>query len=115
MPAKEIIRQIAAAAPEAKATPQSRYIFAASLIVVHFLLESPVAHAGHRAINPLNNLSAEERRTIYLESDFMNFTGGQSPYRWRQYWGQAQIGRWEILGGQAWSLLRTNRSGTASD
>jgi hypothetical protein len=62
VPAKEIIRQIAAAAPEAKATPQSRYIFAASLIVVHFLLESPVAHAGHRAINPLNNLSAERKK-----------------------------------------------------
>ncbi len=51
----------------------------------------------------------------YLESDFMNFTPGQSPYRWRQYWGQAQIGKWEIMGGQAWSLLRPNRVGTASD
>jgi hypothetical protein len=51
----------------------------------------------------------------YLESDFMNFTSGQSPYRWRQYWGQAQIGKWEILGGQAWSLLRPNRVGTSSD
>lgn len=53
--------------------------------------------------------------SVYLESDFMNFTEGQSPYRWRQYWGQAQIGKWEILGGQAWSLLRPNRLGTASD
>ena len=53
--------------------------------------------------------------STYLESDFMNFTSGQSPYRWRQYWGQAQIGKWEILGGQAWSLLRPNRIGTASD
>lgn len=51
----------------------------------------------------------------YLESDFMNFTAEQSPYHWRQYWGQAQIGKWEILGGQAWSLLRPNRVGTASD
>ncbi len=53
--------------------------------------------------------------TTYLESDFMNFTAGQSPYRWRQYWGQVQIGKWEILGGQAWSLLRPNRTGVASD
>ena len=51
----------------------------------------------------------------YLESDFMNFTAGQSPYHWRQYWGAAQYGQWEILGGQAWSLLRPNRSGTISD
>lgn len=27
--------------------------------------------------------------TTYLESDFMNFTTGQSPWRWRQYWGQS--------------------------
>ena len=51
----------------------------------------------------------------YLESDFMNFTSGESPFRWRQYWGQARIGKWEILGGQAWSMLRPNRAGTASD
>lgn len=51
----------------------------------------------------------------YLESDFMNFAAGQSSYRWRQYWGQAVIGKWEILGGQAWSLLRPNRVGTDSD
>jgi hypothetical protein len=53
--------------------------------------------------------------SVWLESDFMNFTAGQSPYRWRQYWGQAQIGKWEIMGGLAWSLLRPNRFGTATD
>ncbi len=53
--------------------------------------------------------------TTYLESDFMNFTTGQSPWRWRQYWGQASYGKWELLGGQAWSLLRPNRIGTDSD
>ena len=52
---------------------------------------------------------------VYLESDFMNFTPGRNPYRWRQYWGQVQIGKWEVLGGQAWSLLRPNRSGVSSD
>lgn len=51
----------------------------------------------------------------YMESDFLNFTPGQSPYRWRQYWGQASIGNWEILGGQAWSFLRPNRLGLATD
>jgi hypothetical protein len=53
--------------------------------------------------------------SAYLESDFLNFTPGQSPYRWRHYWGQAQIGNWEILGGQTWSLLRSNRTGTGMD
>lgn len=53
--------------------------------------------------------------TTYLESDFMNFTSGQSAWRWRQYWGQASYGKWELLGGQAWSLLRPNRVGTDSD
>jgi hypothetical protein len=52
---------------------------------------------------------------VYLESDFMNPIAGQSPYRWRQYWGQMKIGKWEVLGGQAWSLLRPNRRGIASD
>ncbi|MCC6588065.1 MAG: hypothetical protein IT168_15335 [Bryobacterales bacterium] len=51
----------------------------------------------------------------YLESDFMNTAPGQSPYRWRQYWGQVRFGKWELLGGQAWSLLRPNRRGIASD
>ena len=51
----------------------------------------------------------------YLESDFLNCTPAQSDFRWRQYWGRIQFGKWEILGGQAWSLLRPNRTGFASD
>ncbi|MEP7364997.1 MAG: hypothetical protein ABI972_17225 [Acidobacteriota bacterium] len=53
--------------------------------------------------------------TGYLESDFMNFTPSQSPYRWRQYWAQARYGKWELLGGQAWSMLRPNRKGIATE
>lgn len=45
----------------------------------------------------------------------MTMEPGQSPYRWRQYWGQMKVGRWEILGGKAWSLLRPNRRGITSD
>jgi hypothetical protein len=55
------------------------------------------------------------RFSAYLESDFLNLTPGESPYRWRHYWGQAAIGNWEILGGQTWSLLRSNRVGTGMD
>jgi hypothetical protein len=53
--------------------------------------------------------------SAYMESDFMNFTPDQSPYRWRQYWGQAAIGKWEILGGQTYSLLRSGRAGIPLD
>lgn len=52
--------------------------------------------------------------TGYLETDFLN-RPPQEPYRFRQYWGQLKFGDWEILGGQAWSLLRPNRHGIASD
>jgi hypothetical protein len=53
--------------------------------------------------------------TGYLESDFLNFRPGQSVYRWRQYWGAVQVGKWQVMGGQAWSFLRPNRRGMASD
>jgi hypothetical protein len=48
--------------------------------------------------------------TTYLEQDFMKSKDGV-PFRWRQYWTEAKIGRWEVLGGQTWSLLRPNRVG----
>jgi hypothetical protein len=50
----------------------------------------------------------------YVESDFLD-KKGQGPYRWRQYWGEYKLGNWEFLGGQAWSLLRPNRSGITSE
>jgi hypothetical protein len=53
--------------------------------------------------------------TGYLESDFLNPVAGSAPYRWRQAWGAVRWGGWEILGGKAWSLLRPNRVGVASD
>ena len=57
----------------------------------------------------------EVKLSGYFESDFLNTTPRQSDYRWRQYWGRARWGKWEILGGQAWSLLRPNRKGFDSD
>ena len=55
------------------------------------------------------------RFTGYVESDFLNPIRGNTPYRWRQYWGAVAWGKWEILGGRAWSMLRPNRIGIASD
>ena len=53
--------------------------------------------------------------TGYVESDFLNPIRGETPYRWRQYWGAVRWGKWEVLGGKAWSMLRPNRFGVASD
>ena len=52
--------------------------------------------------------------TTYLEQDFMRSPDG-TPFRWRQYWGRVKLGRWEVLGGKAWSLLRPHRVGMAPE
>jgi hypothetical protein len=60
-------------------------------------------------------LEGPVKLTGYVESDFLNPIRGNTPYRWRQYWGAVSWGKWEILGGRAWSMLRPNRIGIASD
>lgn len=50
----------------------------------------------------------------YVESDFLNSVG-KEPFRFRQYWAEYRIGKWRILGGQAWSLLRPSRFGINSE
>jgi hypothetical protein len=52
--------------------------------------------------------------SAYLESDFMN-RATSDPFRWRQYWGKVEIGKWEVLAGRGWSLLRPNRAGINSE
>lgn len=49
----------------------------------------------------------------YYEADFLD-PAGRSNYRLRQLWGQYQGGSWQILAGQAWSLLRPNRVGISA-
>jgi hypothetical protein len=56
--------------------------------------------------------------TGYIESDFNGFqppnayiSTNSSTLRLRLFWGDIQHGRWEILGGQSWSLLTPNRTG----
>jgi hypothetical protein len=56
--------------------------------------------------------------TGYVESDFNGFqppnayiSTNSSTFRLRLFWGEIQRGKWEILGGQSWSLLTPNRSG----
>jgi hypothetical protein len=56
--------------------------------------------------------------TGYVESDFLGFqpanayqTANSDSLRLRVYWADVRHGKWEILGGQAWSLLTPNRVG----
>ncbi len=58
-------------------------------------------------------LEAGGRWLGYWESDFLD-APGRSPYRLRQLWGEYERGPWKILAGQAWSLLRPNRTGISS-
>lgn len=50
----------------------------------------------------------------FLEQDFLQ-PRGRAPFRWRQYWTQLAWGKWTLMGGQGWSLLRPNRTGTSSE
>jgi hypothetical protein len=56
--------------------------------------------------------------TGYVESDFLGFqpanafqTANSDSLRLRVYWANVRHGKWEVLGGQAWSLLTPNRVG----
>jgi hypothetical protein len=51
--------------------------------------------------------------TSFVETDFFNAPLDRQPYRFRQYWADYKLGNWEVVGGQAWSLLRPNREGIA--
>jgi len=58
--------------------------------------------------------------TAYLETDFAGstpstayVTSNSNTFRMRQAWGSVQVGKLEILGGQAWTLMTPNRTGTS--
>jgi hypothetical protein len=59
--------------------------------------------------------------TGYVESDFLGFqpanayqTANSDSLRLRLYWADVRHGKWEVLGGQAWSLLTPNRVGLSA-
>ncbi|MCX6629038.1 MAG: hypothetical protein NTW28_15580 [Candidatus Solibacter sp.] len=67
--------------------------------------------------NPTKNLAV----TGYLEVDFtgnqpagMWVTSNSSTMRMRHFWVNVQRKKWELLGGQTWSLMIPNRSGVNS-
>jgi hypothetical protein len=59
--------------------------------------------------------------TGYVESDFLGYqppnayqTANSDSLRLRLYWSDIRHGKWEVLGGQAWSLLTPNRVGLSA-
>src|SRR5579871_2019912 len=57
----------------------------------------------------------------YVETDFhgndpanLNVSSNSSTMRLRQYWVDVKTGKWEVLGGQAWSWLTPNRVGLSA-
>lgn len=63
-------------------------------------------------------LPKSTKLTAYVESDFLGFqpanayiTANSDSLRLRVYWADVKHGKWEVLGGQAWSLLTPNRVG----
>ena len=59
--------------------------------------------------------------TGYLEADFLgylapsgNVTSNSDSLRLRLYWVDAKVGKFEVLGGQSWSLLTPNRNGLSA-
>jgi len=64
------------------------------------------------------HLTGSTSITGYVESDFLGFqpanayqTANSDSLRLRVYWADVRHGKWEVLGGQAWSLLTPNRVG----
>ncbi|MCU1242870.1 MAG: hypothetical protein JWO71_3596 [Candidatus Acidoferrum typicum] len=56
--------------------------------------------------------------TGYVETDFLGFqpananiTSNSNSLRLRVYWANVKHGKWEVLGGQEWSLMTPNRVG----
>jgi hypothetical protein len=78
------------------------------------------------AQNSRVSLRVESRRgalglTGFLETDFLGaqpanafVTSNSDSLRLRQYWANVSAGKWEVLAGQAWSLLTPNRTGIGS-
>ncbi len=66
--------------------------------------------------NPTKNLAV----TGYVEADFtgnqptsLYVTSNSATLRLRHFWVDVARGKWEVLGGQTWSLVTPNRTGTS--
>ena len=66
--------------------------------------------------HPTKNLAV----TGYVEGDFygnqpasMYVTSNSGTLRMRHFWANLQFGKWEVLGGQTWTLMTPNRVGVS--
>ncbi|MGD0500415.1 MAG: hypothetical protein ABSC23_18490 [Bryobacteraceae bacterium] len=67
-----------------------------------------------------DNPSKNTAITGYFEADFsgnqpasMYVVSNSSTLRMRHFWANVQHGKWEVLGGQTWTLLTPNRAGVS--
>jgi hypothetical protein len=76
--------------------------------------------AQYSRLSLMVNTHVSDSTTVtgYVESDFLGFqpanayqTANSDSLRLRVYWADVRHGKWEVLGGQAWSLMTPNRVG----
>jgi hypothetical protein len=65
--------------------------------------------------------AGRQELTGYVEADFLGVdppnafvTSNSHSFRMRLYWVSVHRGKWEVLGGQSWSLLTPNRRGLSA-
>lgn len=82
------------------------------------LTESRFSTQNSRLALKVTAKPGKESVTGYVEADFLgalpanaHVTSNSASFRLRLYWVQVQRGRWEVLGGQSWSMLTPNRVG----
>jgi hypothetical protein len=111
---------VEAEANERDASPLSVHILGADFApggFMDFATEFRSSAANSRVTltvteNPTKNLAL----TAYLEGDFsgnqpssLYVTSNSNTWRMRHFWVNVARGKWEVLGGQAWTLLTPNR------
>jgi hypothetical protein len=82
------------------------------------LTESRFSAQNSRVSLNVTSAWGGQRVTGYLEADFLgalpanaHVTSNSNSMRMRLYWVRLERGKWDILGGQSWSLLTPNRKG----
>jgi Porin subfamily len=82
------------------------------------LTESRFSAQNSRLTLRVNAKTGKETVTGYVEADFLGalpnngfVTSNSDSMRMRLYWVQVLRGKWEVLGGQSWSMLTPNRAG----
>lgn len=82
------------------------------------LSESRFTAQSSRVMLTVSTKTGKQTVTGYIEADFQgslpssaHVSTNSNTMRMRLYWLQMQRGKWEVLGGQSWSLLTPNRTG----